>query len=229
MTDPFWREIENLLEAKSLLKHPFYLAWTAGTLTRDDLAHYAQQYYWQEARFPRYISAVHSNCPELQVRQTLVENLAHEESGPQNHPELWLAFAGAVGASRESVQNAEFNAGTDKCLATFDRLSRGDWRGGLAALYAYEAQQPAVAKTKIEGLKSNYELDTKAALGFFEAHETLDAWHAESEKTILSEAVRKDPAVAPKIHAAISDACDALNALLDGVCEQRGIRCSAAA
>lgn len=229
MIESFWREIENLLEEKSLLKHPFYLAWSAGTLTREDLAHYAQQYYWQEARFPRYISAVHSNCPELDVRQTLVENLAHEESGPQNHPELWLAFADAVGASRESVHNAELNAGTRQCIAAFDRLSRGDWRSGLAALYAYEAQQPAVAETKIAGLKSNYGLDTRAALGFFEVHQTMDAWHAESEKTILSEAVRKDPAVAPNIRTAISDACDALNALLDGVCEKRGIRCTAAA
>ncbi|MGA9342596.1 MAG: CADD family putative folate metabolism protein [Rhodanobacteraceae bacterium] len=229
MIDSFWREIESILEAKSLLKHPFYLAWTAGTLTREDLAHYARQYYAQEARFPRYVSAVHSNCPELNVRQSLVENLVHEESGPQNHPELWLAFAGAVGASRESVENAELEAGTEKCLSTFDRLSRSDWRCGLASLYAYESQQPAVAKTKIEGLKGNYGLDTQAALGFFEAHETMDVWHAESEKTMLTEAVRKDPSAAPKIEAAISDACDALNALLDGVCIARGIGCEAAA
>ena len=65
MSEAWWREVEAVLEAKSLLKHPFYQAWTMGTLTREDLAHYAQQYYQQEARFPRYLSAVHSNCPEL--------------------------------------------------------------------------------------------------------------------------------------------------------------------
>ena len=117
MIDTFWREVEGILESTSLLKHPFYQAWTMGKLTREDLAVYAQQYYQQEVRFPRYISAVHSNCPELTVRQTLIENLTHEESGPENYPELWLAFAGAVGASRESVQNAEMNAGTKKCVA----------------------------------------------------------------------------------------------------------------
>ena len=228
MIDSFWREIEAVIETKSLLKHPFYQAWTMGTLTREDLAYYAQQYYSQEACFPRYISAVHSNCPELKPRQMLIENLTHEESGPENHPELWLAFAGAVGASRESVQNAEMNAGTKKCVETFTRLSRADWRSGLAALYAYEAQQPAVAKTKIEGLKSKYNLDSKAALGFFQVHETMDAWHSESEKTILTEEVRKDPAVAAEIKKSVSEACDALNRLLDGVCEARGIACHSA-
>ena len=228
MIENFWREIDEIIESKSLLKHPFYQAWTMGTLSREDLAHYAQQYYQQESRFPRYVSAVHSNCPELKARQMLIENLTHEEAGPENHPELWLAFAGAVGASRESVQNAELNEGTKRCVDAFTRLSRSDWRSGLAALFAYEAQQPAVAKTKIEGLTSKYGLSSKAALGFFQVHETLDAWHSESEKTILTEEIRKDPAVAAEIKQSVSEACDALNALLDGVCETRGIACHAA-
>jgi pyrroloquinoline-quinone synthase len=224
----FWREIEAILETKSLLKHPFYQAWTKGELTREDLAYYAEQYYQQENRFPRYVSAVHSNCPELNVRQMLVENLTHEESGPENHPELWLRFAGAVGAERGSVIGAEMNAGTKRCVETFDRLARGPWQSGLAALYAYEAQQPAVAKTKIEGLVSKYGLDSKDALGFFQVHETVDAWHSESEKNVLADEIRRNPALAEDVKASVSEACDALNALLDGVCETRGIACHAA-
>ena len=223
----FWTEVEAILESKSLLKHPFYQAWTMGTLTREDLAYYAQQYYQQEARFPRYVSAVHSNCPELKTRQMLLENLTHEESGPENHPELWLRFAGAVGADRGSVQNAQMNAGTKRCVETFDRLSRGSWQTGLAARYAYEAQQPAVAKTKIEGLKSKYGLDSKDAVGFFQVHESVDAWHSESEKTILADEIRKDAKLGEDVKASVSEACDALNALLDGVCEARGIACLA--
>jgi len=76
------------------------------------------------------------------------------------------------------------NAGTKRCVETFDKLSRGRWQTGLAALYAYEAQQPAVAKTKIDGLKSKYGLDTNEALGFFQVHESVDAWHSESEKNV---------------------------------------------
>ena len=223
MIESFWREIEGILDAKSLLKHPFYQAWTMGKLTREDLAYYSQQYFQQEARFPRYVSAVHSNCPEIKPRQMLLENLTHEESGSENHSELWLNFAGAVGATRGSVIDARMNAGTKKCVDSFTRLSRGSWQSGLAALYAYEVQQPAVAKTKIEGLKKNYGLDSKAALGFFEVHETVDVWHSESEKQILTEEIRNNPALAEDVKASVSEACDALNALLDGVCEARGI------
>jgi len=224
LSEAWWQEIEAILEKKSLLKHPFYQAWTMGTLTREDLAHYAQQYYQQESRFPRFVSAVHSSCPELSVRQMLLENLTHEESGPENHPELWLRFASAVGASRESVTSAEMSEKTQQCVDTFSKLTRDErWPVGLAALYAYEAQQPAVATTKIEGLRKNYDLDSKDALGFFETHQTVDAWHSKVEKDVLLDQVRKDPELKDAVKAAVSDACDALNALLDGVCEARGI------
>ena len=224
MSDAWWQEVENILDEKSLLKHPFYQAWTMGSLTCEDLAHYAQQYYQQESRFPRFVSAVHSNCPELKVRQMLLENLTQEESGPDNHPELWLRFAGAVGASRESVKQAAMDAKTQQCVDAFAGLTKGsNWVAGLAALYAYEAQQPAVAKTKIEGLKSRYGLDSKDALGFFEVHETADAWHSQVEKEVLLDQVRKDPELKSAVVTAVSEACDALNALLDGVCEARGL------
>ena len=153
-----------------------------------------------------------------------LENLSHEESGPDNHPELWLRFAGSVGASRESVQLAESNEETLRCVSEFNRLSRdARWPVGLAALYAYEAQQPAVARTKIEGLKMHYDLDSKDALGFFETHQTMDVWHSQTEKDVLLDQVRKNPELKTAVVSAVSDACDALNALLDGVCESRKI------
>ena len=224
MVDAWWREVEDILQQKSLLKHPFYQAWTMGTLTRDDLALYAQQYYQQESRFPRYVSAVHSNCPELKVRQMLLENLNHEESGPENHPELWLRFAETVGASRESVASAGSLPQTRACVAAFNLLSRdARWQVGMAALYAYEAQQPAVAKTKIEGLKTHYGLHSQAAVGFFAVHQDVDVWHSTVERKVLLAQARENPELREQIKSAVSQACDALNTLLDGVCETRRI------
>ncbi len=217
--------IESVISERSLLKHPFYQAWTRGELTREDLAEYARQYYQQESRFPRYLSAVHSNCPQLETRQALLENLNEEEQGPENHPELWLRFAESVGASRESVLGARPHPKTAECVRAFERLSRdADWKVGLAALYAYEVQQPQVARAKIEGLRKHYGLDTPAAVGFFKVHETADAWHSESERRILRRAA--DPEQRAAIVDSVREACDALNGLLDGVCEARGIACA---
>lgn len=216
-------EIDAVIEEKSLLKHPFYQAWTRGELSREDLAHYARQYYRQESRFPRYVSAVHSNCPDAAARQALLENLNHEEQGPENHPELWLRFAETVGADRRSVAEAAAHAKTDACVEAFTGLSKdSDWLVGLAALYAYEAQQPKVARAKIDGLKTRYGLSSPAALGFFEVHEGLDAWHSKTERELLARHAGT-PERREAVVRAVGRACDALNGLLDGVCEARGL------
>ena len=55
----------------SLLKHPFYQEWTAGALSLERLRNYAAQYYRHVAAFPRYLSALHSRCDDLQTRQAV--------------------------------------------------------------------------------------------------------------------------------------------------------------
>jgi pyrroloquinoline-quinone synthase len=37
----FKQKIDAIIGAKHLLKHPFYIAWTEGKLTKDQLKHYA--------------------------------------------------------------------------------------------------------------------------------------------------------------------------------------------
>jgi len=57
-------EIDNDIAEKHLLKHPFYLAWTRGELSREALTDYAKQYYHHVAAFPTYLSAVHAKCDD---------------------------------------------------------------------------------------------------------------------------------------------------------------------
>ena len=101
------------------------MAWSRGELSREDLAYYAGQYYQQEGRFSRFVSAVHSNCPELAARQALIENLRDEDCGTENHPELWLRFAESVGAAREMVKTADVSPKTRACVEAFE-ASRAD-------------------------------------------------------------------------------------------------------
>ncbi|HXO21994.1 MAG TPA: pyrroloquinoline quinone biosynthesis protein PqqC, partial [Thermoanaerobaculia bacterium] len=50
-------ELDARIAARSILGHPFYRAWSAGTLTRRDLATYARVYYPHVAAFPGYLEA----------------------------------------------------------------------------------------------------------------------------------------------------------------------------
>ena len=43
--------IDEKIASRSLLTHPFYQAWTQGSLTREALRSYTQQYYQHVAAF----------------------------------------------------------------------------------------------------------------------------------------------------------------------------------
>lgn len=208
-----WKPIDAAIAELSLLKHPFYQAWSAGTLTQDDLRAYAKEYYHLEKNFPRLVSRVHSNTLDPETRRALVENLADEETGPENHRELWLRFAEGLGLSRAEVIDSEPSPKTRAVFESLLSLCSGDPVDGLAALYAYESQLPAVSDSKIAGLKAFYGFSEARALGFFEVHRTADIWHSENERKAI-EAAGGDVA---RVKAAARIACEALLGFLDGV------------
>jgi pyrroloquinoline-quinone synthase len=206
-----------MVEERSLLKHPFYLEWTRGTLERERLRNYAAQYYRHVEEFPRYLSAIHSRCTDIATRQALLENLIEEERGEENHPELWLRFAEGLGVAREAVLDAPPLPGTAGLVETFGRLTRvRPIEAGLAALYVYESQMPSVASAKIDGLKRFYGVEDDRALGFFKVHQEADIWHARTGARLIEEhAGRNDSAVA--VLDAGREALSALWTMLDGV------------
>lgn len=208
-----WKTIDAAIEDLSLLKHPFYQAWTAGALTKEDLKAYAVEYYHLERNFPRLVSRVHSLCTDTDTRRLLVENLVDEELGAENHRELWLRFAEGLGLTREEVIGSEPSPKTRAAFETLFSLCSGDLVEGLAALYAYESQLPRVSDSKIAGLKAFYGFTDKKALGFFEVHKAADVWHSEVEK----KAIETAGGDVKRVMAAAQTACEALKGFLDGV------------
>jgi pyrroloquinoline-quinone synthase len=183
--------IEQRIAEKHLLKHPFYEAWTAGTLPRAALVDYVGQYYAFESNLPRFLTALHSRSESATVRAALLSNAWDEEHGPNNHPELWLRFAEALGVSRADVLGARPNAATQALVDTYREASRNaPVEAGVATLYAYESQLPAVAAAKIDGLRKHYDVDSRDGLAFFEVHRAVDVHHAAAERALLEEAVQ---------------------------------------
>src|SRR5208282_525928 len=96
-TNPVLAGLDKLVEKYHLLKHPFYRAWAAGTLSREALALYAEQYYQHVRAFPENLKQLASRT-NGDLQQVVVENLAEELDPAGPHPVLWRQFAGAVGA-----------------------------------------------------------------------------------------------------------------------------------
>jgi pyrroloquinoline-quinone synthase len=182
--------IDLRIAEKHLLKHPFYEAWTAGTLPRAALLDYVGQYYAFESNLPRYLTALHSRSESATVRAALLANAWDEEHGANNHPELWLRFGEALGLSRAEVLAARPNEATRALVETYRAASQhAPVEAGVAALYAYESQLPAVAEAKIAGLKAHYGIESREGLAFFEVHKAVDVHHASEERSILEDAM----------------------------------------
>ncbi len=217
MNEVLIRRLDAVIQERHLLQHPFYQAWNQGKLTLAMLQHYAQEYYLQVKAFPTYVSATHSNCEDMAMRQMLLENLIEEERGANNHPELWLRFAEALGVDRQAMEEHEYLPETTASVQTLRRLTRQDNPAiGLAALYAYESQIPEVATTKIAGLKQFYGIDSRDGLMFFSVHQAADVVHRQVTREALSHCCPTEADQAAVL-AAAEQAADALNLLLDGV------------
>ena len=210
-------KLDSMVSARHLLSHPFYQEWTAGTLSRAALRDYAAQYYRHVEAFPRYLSAIHAHCDDLPTRQAILENLIEEERGARNHPELWMRFAEGVGVTRAEVRDAVPHPATRELVETFTRLSQsGAMEEGLAALYVYESQMPAVAEAKIDGLQRFYGITDEDSLAFFSVHREADVDHARTGAALIAQRATTAPQQAAVV-AAAAQALDALWAMLDGV------------
>jgi pyrroloquinoline-quinone synthase len=212
------------IAAKHLLTHPFYLAWTRGELSAAALADYARQYYHHVAAFPTYLSAVHAGCDDQPTRKELLNNLVDEEGGSPNHPEMWLQFAEGVGLSKNEVRLSEKWDETANLIRTFRSVcSNGTTAEGLAALYAYESQIPAVSESKIKGLVANYDVTEPLHYQYFSVHEKADREHAAAERTMLCRYLSDDNFSG--VTNAVDRILSALWQMLSGVCRRHAIAC----
>ena len=216
--------IDQIVAEKNLLKHPFYLAWTRGELTKEALADYAGQYYHHVAAFPTYLSAVHSHCDDQETRRQILQNLSDEEAGSPNHPELWLQFSRSLGLEETKVRAGEKRSETTELIDTFRATCRdGSVAEGLAALYAYESQIPPICESKIDGLEKHYGMTDPKSYEYFSVHIEADREHAAAERKLLAEHV--DGTNFESVKASVHGVLDALWSLLTGVCQRHAIAC----
>lgn len=227
--EAFKQQVDSIVQDRHLLKHPFYVAWTEGKLTKEQLRHYAEQYLYNVLAEPTYLSAVHFNTPhffneddnhgDISVRQEVLQNLIDEEHGDKNHPSLWKKFAFALGANDEILANSPALPETDNLVSTFRDICLNEpFYAGLAALHAFESQVPDIAAVKIDGLEKFYGMTNPDEYEFFSVHQVADIYHSQAEWGII-ERFADTPEKQKEVLAATRRACDALWKFLDGIHE----------
>jgi pyrroloquinoline-quinone synthase len=214
-------ELNNRLDKLHLLNHPFYVAWEQGELTQEILQDYAEQYYQHIKAFPRYISATHSMCEDIEKRKLLLDNLSDEENLNKDHPMLWKQFALAAGADESSLDLVKQEYFTSDLIENFFRLSRSSYAEGLGALYAYERQVPEIAETKIKGLIDHYNISTDQGLEYFVVHKDADVLHREQSEKLMLQLNKEEQVLAEE--AALSTG-HMLWSFLSGLCDKHDIK-----
>ena len=193
----FKQALDSKIADHNLLKHPFYQAWSAGELPIEALQCYAREYGAFIATLPNGWETL--NDPET----------AEEET---EHIDMWADFADGLDTTVSEAQIPQVKA----LLQTADTLF-SERTTALGALYAFEAQQPETAQSKLAGLKAFYQLP-ETVEPYFETHS-----HNEHESEKLLERIGALPS---ESHATVVQACaqmsralwDALTGIHDGEC-----------
>jgi pyrroloquinoline-quinone synthase len=202
--EKLWNRIEEARLRWNVLEHPFYVRWSAGELTPEELARYSGQYRHATEAVASLSGSVAELAPEGDRAE--LRRHAAEEAG---HVELWDGFVNAVGGQ----VGAEPTAETRACVEAW--TSEDGLLPELVRLYAIESSQPAISKTKREGLAAHYGVGDGPGSEYFRVHETLDVSHAAEGRSLIERHL--EDADEDRLVAAAEAAFEANWRLLDGV------------
>ena len=201
---PLFDRLADAQRRCNVLEHPFYTRWSAGELTREELSWYAGEYRHAVVALAKATAAA-ARAAEPAIRAQIDEHAAEEAE----HIDLWDAFAHAVDADLEQEPAAE----TAECAAAW--TAAGDALEGLVVLYAIESAQPAISRTKLDGLVDHYGLAEGPATEYFALHSERDLEHAAQSRRLIEE--RLEDADEDRLIAVAEAALRGNWTLLDGV------------
>jgi len=204
------QKIDQMIEEKSLLKHPFYQTWSDGKLTPEALAGYSKEYYQLVKAVPKFMEPLIKESPEI-MKGELYSNQQEETS----HIELWERFAYAMGISYDELINYEGLKKTNQSISELSSTMTS-FESGSAAMYAFEKEIPKISQIKLDGLAEFYGLTSENATEYFKQHTEADIRHAASWQKIIEQSSGYDNDI---IHAA-KKSISSQNLLLDSCFEE---------
>lgn len=200
-----YSKLDQMIAAKSVLLHPFYVRWSKGQLTMDDMRVYAKEYFKLVERIPGIVERVRDRVTDDQFKAQIEVNRIEE----QEHVELWKRFAKSVGVSESELAAHQASPKTEAAIRSLEHECEASAERGVVAMYALELELPQIARTKKEGLCDFYGLTSEDAHIYFDEH-------LKEEKHI---AVWRTQPLGADSEAAADASLTAQNRVLDAVCD----------
>src|SRR3954452_9907921 len=174
MSTRIWQRIEQARQRWNVLEHPFYVRWSAGELSREELADYSGQYRHATEAIAALSAEVATAAPEAERGE--LRRHAEEEAA---HVSLWDGFVNEVGGSSSAEPTPE----TEACVREW--TVPDGFLPGLARLYAIESAQPAISRTKLDGLQAHYDIEDGPGDAYFRVHQEADDEHAAEDRRLI--------------------------------------------
>jgi len=202
--------IDYEIEKHSLIKHVFYQMWSEGKLTINHLQGYSKEYFQLVKVVPKFVENIFNVITDPSLKRAIGQNLKEESE----HIEPWIMFSTAMGIQRNDLASYKGENETNMAVSTLSQLTERSLEEAVAAMYAYEKELPKISRSKIDGLKKFYGVQSNEATKYLEIHEEVDLRHSEVWKNILKTIPEEKQERA--LNAAISS-LEAQNKLLDSV------------
>jgi pyrroloquinoline-quinone synthase len=173
------KKIDELIEQKSLLKHPFYQMWSDGKLSIDSLAGYSKEYFQMVKAVPSFVDAIAKFAPT-----DMIEEIRSNQAEEAEHIQPWTDFAVSLGIKKSEITSYVGLEKTNQAVSELSELMTS-LEYGAAAMYAFEKEIPKISHTKLEGLEKFYNITTDDATQYFRLHMEADIRHAATWQNIL--------------------------------------------
>ena len=203
------KRIDEMIEERSLLKHPFYQMWSDGKLSLESLKGYSKEYFLLVKAVPSFMSPLIEHAPD-----SLKNELTYNQEEETDHIKPWVRFATSLGVDEKELDNY---AGLRKTIQAVSQLSSlmNSFEGGSCAMYAFEKEIPKISQVKLEGLAEFYGISSEQATEYFKLHTEADIRHAASWAKALEQTSSKEDELLEIAEKSIS----AQNMLLDSCYE----------
>jgi len=203
------KRIDEMIEERSLLKHPFYQMWSDGKLSLDSLTGYSKEYFQLVKSVPSFMTPIIKQAPDS-LRSELTSNQEEEVE----HIKPWMRFAEALGVDQKELEQYQGLPKTRKAISQLSSLM-DSFEAGSCAMYAFEKEIPKISQIKLEGLAEFYGISSEEATEYFKLHTEADIRHAAAWRKALEQSSSKNEDLIQIAEKSIS----AQNLLLDSCYE----------